>query len=177
MKVARHYPWHYGSFEVMTVVCRLRDSQEAGSQVGPSRTGRHTRGEWRLPSLCDDGDSAPAGRALRLPPLPSGATFGQHYDIVLVVDSREQVPDLLTDVQPRRPSCLCCLSTMPLARCPSIYPLTSDTFMTLTANPQSTASRFSTMRLALRVRVAPILHAVPYRRAVAQPLPSRCAPP
>jgi hypothetical protein len=78
----------------MTVVRRFNHSQEAGRQAGPSRTGRHTRGEWRLPSLCDDGDRAPAGRGLRLPPLPAGATFGQHYDIVLVVDSREQVPDI-----------------------------------------------------------------------------------
>ena len=70
----------------------LQCSQETGGQAGPSRTGHHTRGEWRLPSLCDDENSrAPAGRALRPPPLPSGATFGQHYDVVLVVDSREQV--------------------------------------------------------------------------------------
>ena len=43
--------------------------------------------------MCEDGGRVPAGRALRLPPLPQGATFGQHYDIMLVVDSREQVSE------------------------------------------------------------------------------------
>ena len=69
-------------------------SQDGGSQAGASRTGRHTRGEWRLPSLAgynDVGDCSPAMRAPRPPPLPPGATFGQLYELMLVVDSREQV--------------------------------------------------------------------------------------
>ena len=76
-------------------------SQEGGgSQTGPSRTGRHTRGKWRLPALADDdgGDCSPATRALRLPPLPPGATFGQLYELVLVVDSREQVRSQVSNV-------------------------------------------------------------------------------
>ncbi len=69
-------------------------SQDCGSQAGPSRTGRNTRGEWRLPSLAgdsQDGMCSPAVRAPRPPPLPGGATFGQVYELMLVVDSREQV--------------------------------------------------------------------------------------
>ena len=74
-------------------------SQDDGSQAGPSRTGRHTRGEWRLPSLAgdnDDGMCSPAVRAPRPPPLPQGATFAQMYELMLVVDSREQVIRELT---------------------------------------------------------------------------------
>ncbi len=74
-------------------------SQDGGSQAGPSRTGRHTRGEWRLPSLAgdiEDGMCSPAVRAPRPPPLPPGAAFVQLYELMLVVDSREQVIAELT---------------------------------------------------------------------------------
>ena len=88
-------------------MCAAFCSQDGGSQAGPSRTGRHTRGEWRLPSLASDdhGETAPAGRLLRLPPLQLGAAFGQLYELVLVVDSREQVPTSFSLISSSQPCC------------------------------------------------------------------------
>jgi len=62
-----------------------------GCSQGPSRTTSYTRGTWALPTLADDASAMPAGPFLRLPPLRPGRCVGDDYDIILLIDQREQV--------------------------------------------------------------------------------------
>lgn len=57
----------------------------AGPGVDPAPLGWKPLPQWRLSALSNDD-----AHDVRLPPLAVDATFGQEYDIVLLVDNREQ---------------------------------------------------------------------------------------
>lgn len=49
---------------------------------------------WRLPTLLDSwggGGGTVLDARIRLPPLPPGMRFESAYDVVLLIDNREQV--------------------------------------------------------------------------------------
>lgn len=62
-----------------------------GCSQGPSRTSSYSRGTWALQALANEADALPAGPSLRLPPLLPGHSVGDDYDLILLIDQREQV--------------------------------------------------------------------------------------
>ena len=46
--------------------------------------------EWRLPTLLANVSVAASKPHIRLPPLPPGSSFAEAYDVVMLLDNREQ---------------------------------------------------------------------------------------
>ncbi|KAK9831459.1 hypothetical protein WJX81_007468 [Elliptochloris bilobata] len=69
---------------------RVLASQGSGSLArrGSEHSGLASRGAWRLPGV--GGEWGVEERDIRVPPLPPGARFADVYEVVLVLDHREQ---------------------------------------------------------------------------------------